>query len=124
MDKKKFELIQEHLDKIIKDISDIEKSYLKMDSLNITQYNACVNKGRSVVSKQDKILTAELYHILGMGNLSMAQQAKFLQKIKLISSKRSMLKAIASLSLITIPKNIKEETTYDCSELGITVNSK
>lgn len=124
MEKEKFTLIQEHLDKIIKDISDIEKSYRKIDSLNITQYNACVNKGRSLVSKQDKILTTELYHILGMGNLTVGQQARFLKKIKSISSKRSIVKLIASLALVTVPKNLKEESSYDCTELGVVVKSK
>jgi len=74
--------------------------------------------------KQTRILMVDVYHIIGMGNLSVSQLCTFNKLIKEYSSYRPDIKAISKwdTKLSSLP-NVPKKTSFKLLELGITVNS-
>jgi len=73
---------------------------------------------------QTRILMVDLYHIIGMGNLSAIQLSTFSKLVKDYASYRPDIKAISKwdASLLQLPK-VPKKTLFRLLELGITVTS-
>ena len=78
----------------------------------------------SEVDIQTRILMVDLYHIIGMGNLSAIQLSTFAKLIKDYSSYRPDIKAIAKwdASLLNLPE-VPKKTLFKLLELGVTVTA-
>ena len=76
------------------------------------------------VDIQTRILMVDLYHVIGMGNLSAIQLSTFSKLVKDYSSYRPDIKAISKwdASLLQLPK-VPKKTLFRLLELGITVTS-
>lgn len=87
------------------------------EKLTIHEANHTINIARVLESKQTIFFNAELYHIIGMGNLSAKQQSMFLKEVKKLSSSRGRLKMVAG---ITIPSmgEVADKSKYECKILG------
>ena len=70
---------------------------ITIDHLTIGQAKDLIVKARDLVSKTDSFLTAELYHIIGMGHLSASQSATLNKLVKGITEHRTVVKTLASL---------------------------
>lgn len=93
------------------------------EKLTIHEANHTINIARVLESKQTIFFNAELYHIIGMGNLSAKQQSMFLKEVKKLSSSRGRLKMVAG---ITIPSmgEVADKSKYECKTLGIKLIQK
>lgn len=85
------------------------------DSLTISQLKEVLKEARELQSTTDKFLQTDLYHILGMGNLSATQTSELCKMVKDMTVYRSMLKALCSIAL-SIPEEVNLTPTY---KLGI-----
>ena len=81
----------------------------------VSLYEFCQNEQ----SKMDKILQTDLYHLIGMGEMSAAQSVYFLKHLKKYLSYRPNLKVlITGLTWVnTLPK-FNESASYKLNELG------
>lgn len=72
----------------------------------------------------DKVAQVELYHILGMGNLSAIQTSTFIGLMKKYLEYRPLLKSLvfSYTTLYDIPE-LPRKTSYKCTVLGITLLS-
>lgn len=85
------------------------------DSLTISQLKEVLKEARELQSTTDKFLQTDLYHILGMGNLSATQTSELCKMVKDMTVYRSMLKALCSIA-VSIPEEVNLKPTY---KLGI-----
>lgn len=95
----------------------------EFDNLTLKEIRRRVELARILQSKVDKIVTAELYHVIGMGDLTVSQQSIFIKKIKELTMVRQYLKPLAMYQLTDIP-NIPDETEYKCTALGVRLKGK
>ena len=65
-------------------------------SMQVERYNSLCRKARQLQADCDRILRSELYHIIGMGNLTPGQLVGFAGAIAELGSYRSALKRVAS----------------------------
>lgn len=92
---------------------------LKM--LKVEDYNKIVTTAQQLHSKMDKIMQNEVYHIIGMGNMSMIQMSKFTSAVRKLGECRTAVKLIASLTTATTNRELAlGDSTYK-SELAETV---
>ena len=115
MEKKQFESIKTKLETVIKDCQDnfdkliIEDSLIKITVGELIQLkNFSINE----LSRQTRILQNDLYHLIGMGNLSASQSAVLVKLIQKYSSYRPDIHALSSwsgniLELPKIPRRVK-----------------
>ena len=76
----------------------------------------------SLQAKQDKILSTELYHIIGMTEMTVTQSVHFVNLIKDLTSCRVAVKKCAGLPDLKIyPIDLDSENEYECKELGLTL---
>lgn len=61
--------------------------------------NAARNKARKIQGNMDKIFANEVYHIIGMGDLTTTQTLKFNKMVKDLSKYRPVIKCVASMQL-------------------------
>lgn len=78
-----------------------------MGSLAVNEYNSIVKLARELTAEMDKF-HIDLYHILGMANLTASQTAKFCKLTKEIGCTRSHVKNISGYQLIEIPNDTKK----------------
>lgn len=93
-----------------------------LENLTIKEFKELIAKARSLQSKSDGILHNELYHIIGMGNLTAAQTQKLCAVIKKIASARSYFKPVATYVLNKLPE-VPDKSSYKCDVAGIKLNS-
>lgn len=71
-------------------------------------------------AKQDKILSTELYHVLGMTEMTVTQSAHFVKLTKELANCRVAIKKCAGLPELKIyPIDLNSENQYECKELGL-----
>lgn len=105
--------------------------------LALAQYNSCSqdfsrmtigNINETIVScrkaqgDMDKLVTSDLYHIVGMGNLNAAQTSKIIKLTKILLQYRANIKFFASQN--TIPVLQRKASTYKLSSGIKLVNEK
>lgn len=94
---------------------------ITFDHLTIGQVKDLTEKARDLQSKTDMFLKDELYHIIGMGNLSASQTATLNKLVKDITVHRSVVKAVAGLP--TLPTKISSVSKYKSKTFGFALHS-
>ena len=94
---------------------------INLDHLTVGQVKELTEKARDLQSKTDMFLKDELYHIIGMGNLSASQVATLNKLVKEITSHRSVVKLVASVP--TLPTKITTTSKYKSKMFGFALNS-
>ena len=94
---------------------------ITVDHLTIGQAKELNVKAKDLLSKTDLFLTAELYHIIGMGNLSASQTATLNKLVKDITVHRSVVKAVAGLP--TLPTKISSVSKYKSKTFGFALHA-
>ena len=94
---------------------------ITFDHLTIGQVKDLTEKARDLQSKTDTFLKDELYHIIGMGNLSASQTATLNKLVKDITVHRSVIKAVAGLP--TLPTKISSVSKYKSKTFGFALHS-
>lgn len=94
---------------------------ITFDHLTIGQVKDLTEKARDLQSKTDTFLKDELYHIIGMGNLSASQTATLTKLVKDITVHRSVVKAVAGLP--TLPTKISSVSKYKSKTFGFALHS-
>jgi len=123
MDKKTFDhLVSTLSDKIsgCKKVCDVKLE--DFDNLSITDARDKINSAKVIQSEMDKVLQQELYHIIGMGDLTVCQQSKFIKLVKEYTSYRTPIKTMAMLQ---VPGKLttKNSSDYNCEILNIKVKN-
>lgn len=75
-----------------------------IENLPLKQVRCLIDDCRDILSDMTKIVTNELYHIIGMGNLTVVQQSKFTSRIQLLLTYRPDIQCIASIVIPNTPK--------------------
>lgn len=119
MDKKDFGIIVHNLDDLITQCKDVRTKFesISLKTVTVKDYNDILNSAASLQGKQDKVVHNDLYHLIGMGNLTVTQQSTLTKKIKELMETRSFIKFLASQTRLTIGK-FTDSGTYQCSLLG------
>ncbi len=126
MNSEEFAIVFKNLRKLMIDSVDIVNkagSKEKLEAIPLKEVIQLTDKARNIVSRQDKVLKNEVYHILGMGDLTPSQEMVFVKTIQTIGRTRSFVKAIASYKIPPIP-GIPAESSYECSVLGVKLKVK
>jgi len=89
----------------------------KVSTLSISDYNKVIIKARSALGVQDRLVNVELYHIIGMGNLTASQMAAFLKKVKDVLATRNAVKYFSELQPISVGV-FNNKSEYATSLLG------
>ena len=123
-----FETIKMSLAKYIKQTMDIVDACtvngkIEFAHLTICQLNDLSESARTLQSETDQFLKQDLYHIIGMGELSAVQSAALNKLVKDITSPRSIIKAVAALPKIP-NKMSKTIATYKVSTVGLTLTKQ
>ena len=121
MNKDNFQTIQQTLEKRIAKCKEKLDSILTtedLDKLTIVEARALKSWAQTEQGMMDKIIGVDLYHIIGMGELSAVQTNLFLKLIKEYMSFRSDIKTIAGhLSLEQTP-GLPSKSEYQLSRFG------
>jgi hypothetical protein len=95
---------------------------ITFDHLTIGQAKNLAEQARDLQSKTDSFLQTELYHIIGMGNLSASQAATLSKLVKGITAHRSVVKVAAGIP--TLPKKVSATSTYKSKTFGFSLNAE
>lgn len=120
MNKKDYDLLIKNLDKVIAECQDIDAKFSSSEAVlkwTIQELQNNCNKARELQSKTDIILKTDCYHIIGMGNLSVSQNTKFIKRIKILGELRSKIKVLASVQDVIVP-SVPKSAEYKCSLLN------
>ena len=96
--------------------------HITLDHLTIGQVKDLTVKARELQSKTDQFLKQDLYHIIGMGNLSASQVATLNKLVKGITEHRTVIKALAVLP--TLPNTVSKTSTYKATTFGLKLEHK
>jgi hypothetical protein len=96
--------------------------HIAFDHLTIGQAKELTVKARDLQSKTDQFLKQDLYHIIGMGNLSASQSAALNKLVKDITAYRTVVKSLAALP--TLPNGIAKTSTYKATTFGLKLKNK
>ena len=122
MEKEKFEKIINKLEERINYCAyrlDSVVTKEDLEKLTVSKLKDLIGFCRSEQGKMDMILTTELYHILGMGNLTVQQQNKLISKLKRYMCYRSDIKAIACNAVdVTKLPDLPTSSEYKLNILG------
>jgi len=119
MNVKEFDTLMTNLNKVVKECNDIIKDFKSKESVlkwTVSEYQQKCERARKMQSETDHILHSDLYHIIGMGNLSVSQNAKFLKQVKVLGEARTKIKLLACQD-IDIPE-IPKTSEYKCTLLN------
>lgn len=118
MNKMQFTKVIESLDALIEECE--ETVFKSTDDANNAPYKDVqerFTKACELKSKMDRVLQAELYHIIGMGNLSADQSMKLIRKIKQYGDYRPYIQVMCGMQPPVMPK-IPANSKYTCEVLG------
>ena len=90
------------------------------NNLTINELRAIIEKAKKVQRDQDLFLQVDLYHLIGMGDLTPKQVELLVELTKIIGMTRKFIKPIASYKLLPTPK-IPDETNYSSKLLKMTL---
>lgn len=91
---------------------------IEFTHLTVAQVNDLASSARILQSKTDQFLKQDLYHIIGMGNLSAVQSAVLNKLVKEVTTNRSIVKAVATLP--RVPSRMSNTvSTYKASSVGL-----
>lgn len=126
MNKTEFEKITTIVKKYISELEDIavactNNNIITLDHLTIGQLSKLSSQARELQSKTDQFLKQDLYHVIGMGNLSAAQMATISKLVKETTEHRSLMKTLAALP--ELPKKVSTSSKYKSSLLQCTLKS-
>ena len=122
-----FETVQKNLVFLMDDCLKMKNEIPNKEAfreLSLKQAEITVNRARELQKKQDKFFTTELYHVLGMGDLTPTQELFVLKVSRIILDTRSYIKAIAGIGAFPTIPNIPTKADYNCSLLGINLNKE
>lgn len=88
-----------------------------IDNMSLKQLRTKSEDCKSLLSDMTKIVSSELYHLLGMGNLTVVQQSQFIARIQVLLAYRPDIQLIASLCIPSTPK-IPTKNEYKLSLLS------
>lgn len=134
MDTKNFETILNNLNQLILETN----KYWDMFGINLVdeginldynQLNNIKSQLQSDQSKFDQICHNELYHLIGMGDLTQQQLLKFMSKVKLLCKSKDRNKRLLTIvdSLRSIKNSLDSDSEYKLSVLyncKIKINNK
>lgn len=117
-------IVNENIDECKKYLDKV-KTTEDLKNLTINQLTELRNVCRKQQSRMDSVLKYEIYHLIGMGQLTIIQQTQFLSLIKKWTTYRGDIKTIASnLNTIDSLPTLPTESTYDCRVLRVKLTSK
>lgn len=120
MESNNFNIIINTLDDLInkceQTIGDI-KSKADIDNMTLNQVRTMVTECRQLYSQMDKINQTDLYHIIGMGKLTVTQRNIFWAKLEKFLTYRPDLHNLSTLNIPDTP-NIPAQTSYTLKALG------
>lgn len=91
---------------------------IEFTHLTVGQINNLAESARILQSKTDQFLKQDLYHIIGMGNLSAVQSAVLNKLVREVTNHRSIVKAVAALP--RVPSRMsKTISIYKASTVGL-----
>lgn len=91
---------------------------IEFTHLTVGQVNELTENARILQSKTDQFLKQDLYHIIGMGNLSAVQSAVLNKLVREVTNHRSVVKAVATLP--RVPSRMsKTVSIYKASTVGL-----
>ena len=127
MQKEIFESLETNLNNLIKQCCDnVRRSSKDFDALPLSEIRVKINNCKKLQSRLDRLLQYDLYHIIGMGDLTSIQMSKFIAKIKKLSRLRCIVKEVANfgeqsfMHLINIPQKCK----YEVKNFNITLEKE
>ena len=75
-----------------------------ISKMMIEQINSTISSCREAQGEMDKFVTSDLYHLIGMADLSAAQTAKIIKLTKTLLEYRSDIKFFANQNKIQVPQ--------------------
>ena len=90
---------------------------VNLDHLTIGQVKDLTVKARDLQSKTDQFLKQDLYHIIGMGNLSASQVASLNKLVRDLTVHRSVVKILAGIP--TLPNAASRSSSYKATTVGL-----
>ena len=118
-----FETIKTVLTSYIKQATEVVETctvdgQIEFTHLTVGQINNLAESARILQSKTDQFLKQDLYHIIGMGNLSAVQSAVLNKLVREVTNHRSIVKAVAALP--RVPSRMsKTVSMYKASTVGL-----
>lgn len=93
---------------------------VSLGHLTVDRLNYLRGLAMNLQSTSDRFLTADLYHLIGMGNLSASQAASLNKLVKELTSYRPLMKSLAGMPFIET--QVKDTTSYEVkvAKLGLT----
>lgn len=92
-----------------------------LDHLTVGQVAELSERAKELQSKTDQFLKQDLYHVIGMGNLSASQMAITTKLVKDITEHRSLMKTLAALPVL--PKKLSTSSEYKSKVLNVKLKS-
>lgn len=89
-----------------------------LDDLTLKQLKQTIEESRNLISQTDQFLKSDLYHLIGMGNLTVTQLSILSKLTKDITKYRSINKVIACADF-TLPKKVEKKAEYNTSIKGL-----
>lgn len=122
MDKSNYDIIIGALDERISTCSDNFdriKTTEDISNLSISEAIRLRALARDEIDRMTTIAMVDLYHVIGMGNLTAVQLSEFIKKIKIYINYRPIIKSFANnLSSLDDLPQVERDTMYRLQELG------
>lgn len=121
MEKEKFEKIisgiQNHINNQLEIVGkcSINGESISIENLTVKEMNKLIHESGILQSSIDRIITADLYHLLAMGDLSSSQAAILIKKVKELTTYRNLLKTLSTMQ--PIKKSITLHSEYKSKTL-------
>ena len=114
---KKLQSVIDSCKNLVSELKAVEGDVTKW---TLQKYSEMRKTATVLQAKQDKILSTELYHILGMTEMTVTQSAHFVKLTKELANCRTAVKKCAGLPELKIyPIDLASENSYECKELGL-----
>ena len=88
--------ITTNIDGLIVKCKRIAKAY---QSGNLSEIQECAGLARDTQGKLDKVFQSEMYHLIGMGDLTIGQSTQFIKKLKELGAYRPIVKTVATMDV-------------------------